>query len=259
MEDIDPKASCDPADSVIAKIKKAIRLANGTNSEGERDTALRLARSLAEKNGLAFEDIEASPLEAKAVHIEDGENEAHWIKGSEIGLACFILRKHFGVIVLVHEVKRRVEYADERGDTYTKIKACKGHYSWFGSRLNIDIARHVNHILLRESRSAWRKAQKEFPGLKRQSFMQGFFFVIDRKLTERPLRNDTENLVAEKKAAEKRLEEFKMNNGGVRDSQKRRTERDTDALALGAHAAKNINLARPCSNESSNRFALGMK
>ena len=33
-------------DEVIAKIKKAVRLANKTTSEGERDTALRLARRL---------------------------------------------------------------------------------------------------------------------------------------------------------------------------------------------------------------------
>ena len=58
-------------DEVIAKIKKAIRLANKTTSEGERDTALRLARRLAEKNGVAFDEVAEEASADRAVKVDD--------------------------------------------------------------------------------------------------------------------------------------------------------------------------------------------
>lgn len=43
-------------ENTIEKIKKAVRLANKTTEQGERETALRLARRFAEAKGLAFDD-----------------------------------------------------------------------------------------------------------------------------------------------------------------------------------------------------------
>ena len=44
----------DAIDKIIERIKKAVRLANKTTESGERETALRLARNLAEKNDIAL-------------------------------------------------------------------------------------------------------------------------------------------------------------------------------------------------------------
>lgn len=44
----------DNIDGIIERIKKAVRLANKTTEAGERETAMRLAKNLAEKNGIAF-------------------------------------------------------------------------------------------------------------------------------------------------------------------------------------------------------------
>lgn len=47
----------DNIDGIIERIKKAVRLANKTTEAGERETAMRLAKNLAEKNGIAFDEI----------------------------------------------------------------------------------------------------------------------------------------------------------------------------------------------------------
>ena len=250
----------DATDDIIAKIKKAIRLANRTTSEGERDTAMRLARNLAEKNGVAFEDIRADDADtAKAVKVDDEEKK--WINGSEVGHVCYILREHFGVVVMFNQYGRNG----------------KKTISWFGSRLNIDIARHVWHILMRESQKAWAKergrlatawlevenrvriqygmipmSHAKIPHKKRGAFMQGFFWAINKKLTEHPLRNDVDS---DRKAAVKKFENFKANNT-VKDARKRKTAQDTEAILNGMRKGNKVNLNRPCEGSTTSPLAL---
>lgn len=239
MDDNILKPTSDAADSVIAKIKKAIRLARGTKEEGERETALRLARQLAERNGLAFEEIDEGLEVARAVQINDDAEER--IEGPEIGYSFSIIHDHFGVVAMITQTSR--------------WDAAHGRYTWFGPRINIDIARHVHHILLRESRAAFRRARKVAPRIKRLAFMQGFFAAIYIKLTEHPLRNDREAFAAEKKAAERKFEEFRTKHS-VRESRKPRSPDDPNAISMGYHDGKKVNLARPCENSATERFAL---
>ena len=244
----------DAADSVIEKIKKAIRLARKTTEEGERATALRLAKSLADKNGIAFEELQVADNEAdKAIHEAD-EKRSSTFEGSEFGYTCYILKQHFGVILMVQPL-------------VTKPWMKKTH--WIGTRINIEIARHVCHILLRESRKAFDEKKKEWkkkndqllaeigyrffavgsqlPPLKRQTFMQGFFWAISKKLTEHPLRNDLERDLAN---AERKLLEYAQENK-VESSQSKKVPVDADSLLAGADAGNKVNLARPCEGNTS--------
>lgn len=233
-------------DEVVEKIKKAVRLANRTTSEGERETAMRLAKSLAEKNGVAFEEVadEASGVEDAAVK-EDDEAE-RTTTGSEIGLALMVLRHHFGVIVMKN---------------FRRANPWKSRLSWFGSRLNIAIARHVYIVLVRESRRAWREAQREVEKepttvkLDRYAFMRGFFFAIHKKLTAQPLRNDLATCI---RAAERRLLAFQRENGiSVSEAKGGGKVKDADALAAGYAAGEGVNLARPCENGKGAATAIG--
>lgn len=225
-------------DSVIERIKKAVRLARGTSEAGERETALRLARNLAERNGLAFADVEAESLADTAVSVTDPKGKK--VGGCEAGFASAVIREHFGVIIM----------SNIWGDG-------KASYTWFGTRLNIDIARHVYHILIRESRKAWREVKNRYgafgvSGRKhKDSFMRGFFATIWQKLAENPLRNDREAFTAEKKAAERKFEEFRANNN-VKMT-KKNSPKDTSPVMinLGMDAGSKVNLARPCEGRGS--------
>ena len=228
-------------DSVIDKIKKAIRLANKTTSDGERETALRLARQLAEKNGVAFDDVVDEASEDKAVM--DRDAECTTIPGSEFGYACFIVKQHFGVIIMRGMV---------RGQS-----ARKSRLSWIGSRLNIDIAKHVYHILMRESGRAFRAVKKTHP-VDRPSFMRGFFWALHEKLTERPLRND---LPASIKAAERRLLAYMQDGHEVKErggSPAKMNAKNVASLMAGIDAGRSVNLARPCEGRNPSPFALGV-
>lgn len=245
-------------DSIIEKIKKAIRLANKTNSDGERDTAMRLARNLAEKNGIAFDDIEAGENEARAVKVDDAD--AHIINGSEFGHICFILKEHFGVIVM-----------------FNRLSNGKTRLTWFGCSLNIDIAKHVFHILKRECNKAWKMVRNEIVSTKmsayerygivpvknqrirygRETFMKGFFWSIHETLTNRPIRNDLDQLALERKAAEKKLKDFE-NEHSVRHTKARNGGVDAESLAKGFHMGSKVNLSRPCENRRVERMAIGM-
>lgn len=250
----------DTTDAIIDKIKKAIRLANRTTSEGERDTAMRLAKNLADRNGIAFEDIKAGESDAaKAVKVDDETKK--WINGSKVGHVCYILREHFGVVVMFNQYGRNG----------------KKTISWFGSRLNIDIAKHVWHILMRESEKAWavergRLAVKwlevenrvrlmygmipmrnaKIPRNKKTAFMQGFFWAINQKLKEHPLRNDLE---ADKEAAKRKFEEFKESNE-VKSAKNRKAKADYESIASGISAGSKINLNRPCEGNATSPLAL---
>lgn len=223
-------------DEVIAKIKKAIRLANKTTSEGERDTALRLARRLAEKNGVAFDEVAEEAFADRAVKVDDEEYKT--TPGSEFGFACFIIRTHFGVIIMRYVSRARGKH--------------KSRLSWIGSRLNIDIAKHVYHILIRESRRAFREASKATASvgvkLNRETFMRGFFWALHNKLTENPLRNDLEQSIQE---AERRLLAYQQEGHKVEESRQRNAKlTDATALAKGFAAGNAVNLARPCEGQT---------
>ena len=235
-------------DEVITKIKKAIRLANKTTSEGERETAMRLARNLAERNGVAFEEVaeDAGESDSGRSVKEDDDIEQSKPSDSDLGHICYILKHHFGVIMML----------SLRKGNSRRMKA-----SWFGSHLNIDIARYVYHILVREGARAWREANKAAKAMEvdldKAAFMRGFFWAICKKLEENPLRNDLDGAVRD---AERKFLEYQEENGQVkmRPSGRNKKNLDVGSLVRGFDAGHDVNLARPCgANADDNRQPLG--
>ena len=254
----------DNTDSIIEKIKKAIRLANRTTSEGERDNAMRLAKRIADANGIAFDEVKASET-ATPDAIKETDEAAVNMRGSEVGFICYILREHFGVIAMFNTLKRQPSYAT---------------ISWFGSRLNIEIAKYVWHILRRESIKAWQHARVDavkarrtildkylgskmydiiadkdlLPKVTKQTFMEGFFSAIDHKLKECPLRNDLEEAKAK---AEKKFQEFR-NENNVQDKivKNKKSDKDQQVFRMGLHAGTKVNLSRPCEGVAKDMFAI---
>lgn len=214
-------------DAVIEKIKRCARLANKTDQAGERAAAMNAARRLAEANGLALEEIEDEAYADRAVMVDD--TGSHRSLGSEFGFICYILEKHFGVICML---KRRS----------SRKWSCS--YSWFGSVLNIDIARHIQHVLAVSCSREWKSCEK-IPGLKRKDFMRGFFWQIDRKLTENPIRNDIE-VKQDIAAARRRLIEYKKEHDVKERNSAGDGKFDPSSVLAGMNAAKAVNLNRPC-------------
>ena len=69
----------DNIDGIIERIKKAVRLANKTTEAGERETAMRLAKNLAEKNGIAFAEIAVDEESVcKAQRAQTGRPPTWW-------------------------------------------------------------------------------------------------------------------------------------------------------------------------------------
>lgn len=261
-------------DSVMEKIRKAVRLANRTSEDGERETALRLARGLAERNGISFEDVSVGECDAaRAVHERDEAERT--VSGVEFGHACFILHEHFAVIVMSSQ---------RRGS------AARKRLSWFGSRLNIEIAKHVFHILIRESRKAYREANRSAreeidalarrlldfdmgadgarrpaaswrasdgyaPKVDRKSFMSGFFYAVSKRLAESPIRND---VAADRAAAERKFADYRSEHA-VRDSAVRTGRNlDTAAVAQGFSAGRRVSLVRPCEGNAASPLAIAL-
>ena len=222
----------DNIDNIIERIKKAVRLANKTTEAGERDTAMRLARQLADRNGVAFEDILEDNHDAGRQVQESSEWEhAH---GVIDGHACVIIRNHFGVVVMLH------------------ARGVMRKYTYFGNSLNIGIAKYVNEILHREAQKAWREVKKETEwelGFKidKKSFMRGWFFRIHKKLTEHPIRNDLDQFAAERKAAEEQFKRYSddhnVRNSNIAGAGKRA---DDASLYHGFMLADRVSLNRPC-------------
>lgn len=236
-----------PIDAVVEKIKKAVRLARRTTSEGERETALRLARELAERNGLAFEEIAADDATPdKATQAEDTRYTTKY-DGPEWGRTCFILYTHFGVEALLVSSP----------DGGRKRKAL-----WFGSRLNIEIAKHVAHILLRESRRGWSEVKSS--GLVRDLFMQGFFWAVHERLKENPLRNDAE-VAADRAQTDRKVDEFErrmkeqgegeVKRRGPRKPRSKGDDADAKAYVAGLRAGSAVGLARPCEGREGRKTA----
>lgn len=217
----------DATDAVIEKIKKAIRLANKTTEAGERETAMRLAKSLAEKNGLSIGEIIDDTTDTG----KQKKVETDWVYGQGVidGHSCVILKEHFGVVCMM------------------TMRGAKRKFTYFGNAINIDIAKYVFDILHREAAKAWREASDETAELgfklNKGSFMNGWFYRIHKKLTDHPLRND---LKAESEAARKAFEEYQEQSCGKVKPMNVRGRTDDDAsLYRGYMVADRVSLNRP--------------
>lgn len=251
----------DRQDEVIEKIKKAMRLARKAGTDGERAAAEAAAKRLADAHGISLASVEVTECEAKAVRV-DGEKD--WTRtGKECHYASMILRKHFGVIVIQNF---------RRGSRKMRL-------DFIGCRLNIAVAEYVYEILWRESLRAWCEAHKavvkeydammeangiehrrDWAGrrkrpvlLKKDSFMSGWYARIDEKLTAHPLRNDTAQLEAEKKAAEDLLKR----QHGIKDRNFHPDKSDRESMMKGYAEADKVNLSRPCEGRGRSTLQVG--
>ena len=227
-------------EGIIEKIKKVMRLAQKAGTEGERVAAERAAHRLAESNGIDISTLKIGDSEAKAVMKDDGDKFRHY--GAESGFAYQLIRKHFGVIVM--EWRNRNSRSSTRRVTF------------FGVNINIEIAKYVYVILMRE----FHKDYKEVKGwgLDKRSFMTGWFMQIDKKLTDHPLRNDREQFEAEKEAAERKFKEYQSKTDNIKMRTINRSSKDSESLYRGFSSAEKVNLSRPCEGQASaSPFSLG--
>ena len=227
-------------EGIIAKIKKAMRLAQKAGTEGERVAAERAANRLAESNGIDISTLKIGDSEAKAVMRDDGDKLRHY--GAESGFAYQLIRKHFGVIVM--------EWRDRNSRSSIR------RVTFFGVNINIEIAKYVYVILMRE----FHKDYKEVKGwgLDKRSFMTGWFMQIDKKLTDHPLRNDRDQFEAEKEAAERKFKEYQSKTDNIKMRTINRSSRDAESLYRGFRSAEKVNLSRPCEGQASaSPFSLG--
>ena len=227
-------------EGIIAKIKKAMRLAQKAGTEGERVAAERAAHRLAESNGIDISTLKIGDSEAKAVMKDDGDKFRHY--GAESGFAYQLIRKHFGVIVM--------EWRDKNSTSSIR------RVTFFGVNINIEIAKYVYVILMRE----FHKDYKEVKGwgLNKRSFMTGWFMQIDKKLTNQPLRNDRDQFEAEKEAAERKFKEYQSKTDNIKMRTVNRSNKDAESLYRGFRSAEKVNLSRPCEGQASaSPFSLG--
>lgn len=248
-------------EEVVEKIRKCIRLANRGATEGERHAARERARALAEKNGIAIEDLdEDAPI---PVRVED--EAYHTRTGIEQNLATKLIDRHFGVASVWSMLGS--------GTRRQRIL-------WFGERCNIPVARQIYVVATRAARRAWedrRKKDREaakahrnarrrwrrtfpfeaYPGRPpryattgpdaRKRFMIGFFAAIDMTLEARPLRNDLDRLTAERNAALARIDEMQR-LGRVVDVKTNTGRRNRDAEVGGFNEGRKVSLNRPVSD-----------
>ena len=227
-------------EGIIAKIKKAMRLAQKAGTDGERVAAERAAHRLAESNGIDISTLKIGDSEAKAVMKDDGDKLRHY--GAESGFAYQLIRKHFGVIVMEWRYK----------NSTSSIR----RVTFFGVNINIEIAKYVYVILMRE----FHKDYKEVKGwgLNKRSFMTGWFMQIDKKLTDHPLRNDRDQFEAEKEAAERKFKEYQSKTDNIKMRTINRSNKDAESLYRGFRSAEKVNLSRPCEGQAyASPFSLG--
>ena len=227
-------------EGIIAKIKKAMRLAQKAGTDGERVAAERAAHRLAESNGIDISTLKIGDSEAKAVMKDDGDKLRHY--GAESGFAYQLIRKHFGVIVMEWRYK----------NSTSSIR----RVTFFGVNINIEIAKYVYVILMRE----FHKDYKEVKGwgLDKRSFMTGWFMQIDKKLTDHPLRNDRDQFEAEKEAAERKFKEYQSKTDNIKMRTINRSNKDAESLYRGFRSAEKVNLSRPCEGQAyASPFSLG--
>ena len=227
-------------EGIITKIKKAMRLAQKAGTEGERVAAERAANRLAESNGIDISTLKIGDSDAKAVMKDDGDKLRHY--GAESGFAYQLIRKHFGVIVM--------EWRDRNSRSSIR------RVTFFGVNINIEIAKYVYVILMRE----FHKDYKEVKGwgLDKRSFMTGWFMQIDKKLTDHPLRNDRDQFEAEKEAAERKFKEYQSKTDNIKMRTINRSNKDAESLYRGFRSAEKVNLSRPCEGQAyASPFSLG--
>lgn len=229
----------DSAEAIIEKIKKCLRLANKAGTEGERLAAEAAARRMADANGIDLSEVDARGENVgKAVSVEGDKDYIRY--GCEVGFAVNIIRKHFGVVIVQIQWKRK----------------SRMQFIFFGVNVNIEISKYVYDILIREFHRAFKEAKGW--GLDKKSFATGWFQKIDMKLTEHPIRNDTVQFQQEKKAAEDKFKEYRSRNR-VESKETKTSQKDAEALYRGYMAADSVSLNRPCEGSASaSPFALGM-
>lgn len=234
-------------DDIIEQLRKVMRLARRAATEGEKQAAEAAAGRIAQKHGIDLSSIETTDSSVKAEVIVDG-----WkvFPGAEIAYITSVLRQHFGVVLVQNRNGRKVRF------------------KWVGTKINIEIAKHVTVLLIRFFQRDWKNARKArdmakalthtgmavstqmidkykaLSKLNKTSFMDGWFWTIHQKLREHPLRNDREQYEAERKAAEDLLKKMQ----GVTDntSTSDRDKQDRESVMLGYKAAQAVNLNRPC-------------
>lgn len=227
-------------DKVIAQIKKVLRLARGTSEAGERAAAEETAKRLAERHGIRLDTIDETE-DVKNTMARDATPHSFHV---EDGMACGLIRKHFAVVCMVEKISRTVRYV------------------WFGNALNIDVARHVQHIVTREARRAYREYRKAHPRAVRAAYMQGWFAAIDRTLTLNPLRNDIDQMRSESRQAEAAFLEWRREaeKGGQTvdtvDTSKNQRRPNADELVAGLRAGLAVNLSRPVGGTTEHRDML---
>ena len=227
-------------DEAIAKIRKIMRLVRRAATEGERQAALQAAKRLAAQSGLELSEFDGSDTDiAQTIEVmdEDGKTTN---KSTEVRLASQVLFRQFGVLVVFNVSKR---YGmNEWGDRVRKSDMVT--LTWVGNRLNIGVAKYAMEIMLRESRKHWRVAHGCVSSLKREHFMRGWFYRIEKELIAHPLRNDRDVLEKEKEDVKKRLErmERERNMGKFRES---RRDPDAESVMQGFSAAGSVKLSRP--------------
>lgn len=229
-------------DDIIETIKKALRLAQKAGTEGERVAAEAAAKRLADAHGINLSNVSVTDAEAKATM--RGDERLYPRKGAEVGFACNLIREHFGVVVM---------QTYRRGDRKMRL-------TFFGVNINIEIAKYVYDILIREFTKAWGEAKGW--GLDKRAFMTGWFKKLDIKLTANPIRNDIDQFRAEAEAAEKKFKEYcdsKRNSGNpVKDKETKMSHKDAEALYRGFMEADRVSLRRPCEGRATpSPFTLG--
>ena len=234
----------DTIDDVITRLKKIMRLAKRAGTDGERIAAEAAAKRLADANGIKLETIDYQHETAKDVVMDD--ERVRYYQGCELGFAVHILVKHFAVHVL-----------------FQLNRAGKGHLIWIGNQLNIGVAQYAWDIITRSCRrhyEHYRKTKVGWDGRRekthKEGFMRGWFFVIDQKLTEHPLRNDTEQFEAEKKSSEDTYKRWRERNR-VRDTGRSAGQEDTSSVRAGYLAAQSVNLSRPCESNGRTTAQVG--
>lgn len=225
--------SADPMEAVLDKLRHIMRLARRAGTDGERQAAELAARRIADRHGIALESVEIGPDVGRTVRADEAATGIY--RGCEFGMAAWIIREHFAVQVMFCVNRLR-----------------HGRLSWFGTRINIDVARYAFDIIIRECRKHCRAARAKHARMWRghmkfskESFMRGWFHVIDEKLTAHPLRNDLDTFRAEKRRLEAAFDRYRQNNA-VTDVGHRPRETNAWAVAAGMEAAQSVSLSRPC-------------
>jgi hypothetical protein len=211
----------------------------------EDRAALAAAKRLAELSGVCIDDIDTGFDLDAVVEIRDGEDEAKSSNaGVEINLAVQIIFRHFAVRIIYAQSREPVETYGlvPYGERMLRFRT-KTRFTWIGSRLNIGVAKYAFHIMVREARKEWRKVAGW--GLKKGSFMIGFYHRINQELERNPLRNDIDKLKAEDRAAQERLDRLIKERDIAMRRIRRADHSDTEAMCRGYDAAEHVRLSRP--------------